>query len=233
LATVPADILQHICKKARLPKPGKEALAHYERTGHKARHMQCLRSYLKLSVVDADARAWLTQRAELAAQTKQELPDIINVLLEELIRHRYELPGFTVLSRLARQARTAVNERLYLAVEKGLSPATMAQLDQLLTGQPGRSGWDQVKREPKRPTAREVASFLQHIQWLAWLAEGLPALKEVAVTKRQQLVLEARALDIAEMRALKTPKRYTLAVLLVQSQMQKAMADSKTKCNAL
>ncbi|MCC6201153.1 MAG: Tn3 family transposase [Moraxellaceae bacterium] len=225
LATVPADILQHICKKARLPKPGQEALAHYERTGHKTRHMQCLRSYLKLSVVDADARTWLTQRAELAAQTKQELPDIINVLLEELIRHRYELPGFTVLSRLARQARTAVNERLYLTVEKGLSPVTMSRLDQLLTGQPGRSGWDQVKREPKRPTAREVASFLQHIQWLTGLAEGLPALKDVAVTKRQQLVLEARALDIAEMRALKAPKRYTLAVLLVQSQMQKAMDD--------
>lgn len=96
LATVPTDILQHICKKARLPKPTREDLAHYERTGHKARHMQCLRSYLNLAVVDAEGRAWLMQRAEQAAHTKQELPDIINVLLEEMIRHRYELPGFTV-----------------------------------------------------------------------------------------------------------------------------------------
>jgi hypothetical protein len=38
-------------------------------------------------------------------------------------------------------------------------------------------------------------------------------------------VLEARALDLAEMRALKPMKRYTLAVLLLQTQLQKAMDD--------
>jgi TnpA family transposase len=225
LAAVPTDILQHICKKARLPKPDKEALTQYERSGHKSRHMQCLRKYLELSVVDAAARAWLVERADHAAQTKQELPDIINVLLEELIRHRYELPGFTILVRVARQARTTVNERLFQVVEKGLSPATVVRLDELLVGQSGRSGWDQVKREPKRPTAREVAGFLQHIQWLTTQADGLPALQDLAVTRRQQLVLEARALDIAEMRALKPPKRYTLVVLLIQAQLQRAMDD--------
>lgn len=140
LASVPTDILQHICKKSRLTKPTKEELAHYERTGHKARHMQCLRKYLELQVVDANGRGWLKEQAELAAQTKQELPDIINVLIEELIRHRYELPGFTVLSRVARQARTTINEKIYQSVENNLSAAATAQLDQLLQGQPGRSG---------------------------------------------------------------------------------------------
>lgn len=225
LVSVPTDILQHICKKARLTKPTKEELAHYERTGHKTRHMQCLRKHLDLQVVDANGRSWLKEQAELAAQTKQELPDIINILIEELIRRRYELPGFTVLSRVAQQARTTINERIYQSVEKNLSAAATAQLNQLLQGQPGRSGWDNLKREPKKPTAREVASFLLHIQWLVKAADGLPLVKGIAVTKRLQLVLEARALDIAEMRALKADKRYALAVLLVQSQLQKAMDD--------
>lgn len=64
-----------------------------------------------------------------------------------------------------------------------------------------------------------------HIQWLVKTADGLPIVKDIAVTKRLQLVLEARAFDIAKMRALKADKRYTLAVLLVQSQLQKAMDD--------
>ena len=38
-------------------------------------------------------------------------------------------------------------------------------------------------------------------------------------------MLEARALDLAEMRALKPLKRYTLAVLLIQTQLCKAMDD--------
>lgn len=82
-----------------------------------------------------------------------------------------------------------------------------------------------MKREPKQPNVREVTDFLQHINAMIVLAEDLPETQSIAAIKRNQLVLEARALDLAEMRKLKPLKRYTLAVLLIQTQLQKAMDD--------
>jgi hypothetical protein len=68
-------------------------------------------------------------------------------------------------------------------------------------------------------------SFLKHIEVMNALAEGLlpPAPDILSVPKRMQLVTEARALDVHEMRALKPAKRYTLAVLFIFSQLQKAL----------
>lgn len=225
LARVPSVIVDHICRCTDIRSPTKAVIKQYDHSGSKPRHQRCLRKYVEILPVDDNAWGWLKDLARQAATTKQELPDIINVLIEELVRRRYELPSFTPLMRLAEQSRAAVNSQIYQQVFGSLSVAATARLDALLQADTGRSTWDQVKREPKRPTVREVAAFLQHIEWLMALADGLPMVKDIAVTKRTQLVLEARALDMAEMRGIKTEKRYTLAVLLVQSQLQKAMDD--------
>lgn len=224
LTATPSAIIEHVCRRAGLRVPAKVALKRYDQSGSKPRHQQRLRKHLSIQVLDAEGERWLDQVAHRAASSKQELPDIINILIEELVRRRYELPGFTRLSRLAQQARARVNESIYQSVTSALSPATRARLDRLLEPQE-RSAWDSLKREPKRPSTREIASFLKHINGLIELADGLPMLANVAISKRTQMVLEARALDIAEMRAMKATKRYTLVVLLVQSQLQKAMDD--------
>ena len=72
--------------------------------------------HLGIQVLDAEGDQWLDEVAHQAATSKQELPDIINILIEELVRRRYELPGFTRLSRLAQQARASVNESIYQSV---------------------------------------------------------------------------------------------------------------------
>ena len=67
------------------------------------------------------------------------------------------------------------------------------------TTRAGRSQWEQLKREPKQPNVREVASFLTHIEAVRKLADGLPQPEDVPVSKRTQFVLEARALNVREM----------------------------------
>ena len=44
--------------------------------------------------MDKAGSSWLDTVATAAAQTKHTIPDIVNVLLKELVHHRYELPGF-------------------------------------------------------------------------------------------------------------------------------------------
>lgn len=225
LATVPIAVIEHICSHAGIRLPHKSALLRYDQSGSKSVHHRRLREFVGIRVLDKDGESWLHGQALQAAQTKQELPDIINVLIEELVQRRYELPGFTYLFRLARRSRANVNDRTYKTVAGSLSDVIMARLDQLLTPRPGQSQWDSLKREPKQPNVREVSNFLQHIDAMLSLAKDLPDTQHIAATKRDQLTLEARALDLAEMNALKPLKRYTLAVLLIQTQLEKAMDD--------
>lgn len=225
LSSVPATIIEHICSRAQVRKPSKDALAKYDKSGTKHRQQTILRDFVGIQEMTDTTEKWLAEQALQAAQTKQELPDIINVLIEELIQRRFELPGFTYLFRLARNARVTINDRIYKTVAGTLSESIATRIDGLLKSVAGRSAWDSLKREPKQPNVREVTDFLQHIDGMTKLASDLPDTGHIAATKREQLVLEARALDMAEMRALKPLKRYTLAVLLIQTQLQNAMDD--------
>lgn len=89
----------------------------------------------------------------------------------------------------------------------------------------GVHGTHSLKREPKQQNVRSVTDFLVHIYTMMALAQDLSNTDAIATTKREQLVLEAGALDVAEMRRLKPLKLHTLMVLLIQSQLQRAMDD--------
>jgi hypothetical protein len=126
---------------------------------------------------------------------------------------------------MATLARTTCNNQIYKEITDRLADSVRTRLDQLVEHRGGRSRWDRLKREPKQPGVREVASFLLHIEEMTALEEGLPFIESLSMPKRTQLVIEARALDIADMRALKPNERFALTVLLIQAQLQKAMDD--------
>ncbi|VWD64204.1 transposase Tn3 family protein [Burkholderia lata] len=226
LLDVPQAILDHIRTALRARSLPRAKISLYDQSGTRIRHQKLLRAYLGLRPFDTDDTVWLAELAREEAQTKAELPDIVNVLIEELIRRRYELPPLATLQRIAAQGRNAVNEAIYREIAGGLDEALRTRLDALLAVKGGKSSWEELKREPKKPTTRAVASFLKHINEIRSLADGLPrAPAMLSVSKRVQLVTEARALDVAELRSLKTSKRYALAVLFIQAQFQKALDD--------
>src|SRR3546814_19447564 len=79
-----------------------------------------LRAFLNVGPLDAVGRDWLATVAETAAQTKHIVPDIVNVMLEELVHHRYELPAFSTLERLAIPAREQVHDTHYRQIPDAL-----------------------------------------------------------------------------------------------------------------
>ncbi|WP_374350674.1 DUF4158 domain-containing protein, partial [Chitinimonas sp.] len=177
LRDVPDTIKQHIGKEAGyLKMPPADQLNDYDTSGSKRSHIALLRQYLDVRILDDAGRTWLRSVAEEAAEIKNSVPDIINVMLEELIRHRYELPGFTVLERMAQRAREEVNSGYFESISEALTPATKALIDELLVVPPGalHSGWEALKREPKKPTNGEVRQYLQHIRHLKHLAQQFP-----------------------------------------------------------
>ncbi len=140
LSIVPREIIDHICDQAALRTPSKQAVTQYDLSGSRTLHHQKIRTYLGRRQIDSKAAKWLEDAATQAAQTKQELADIINVLIEELVQRKYELPGFTILLRLARKCRSAVNEQIYnrdvLSVlsEDGDGDQKIARVDESLDG---------------------------------------------------------------------------------------------------
>lgn len=225
LSSVPTAIIDHVCAALSVARPSKSTLQRYDASGEKSRHMRMVLGVLRRRELDGAARQWLIQCAEKAAGTKQELADIINVLLEELSANQYVLPGFTYLDRIARNAREKINSAIFGNTMAALDDGTKQRLDKLLSAGGGKSGWDSLKREPARPTTREIASFLEHMRELQTHAIGLPEFLDIAATKLAHLTLEARALDASEMRAVTPAKRYTLAVLLIRSQLRKSIDD--------
>lgn len=226
LAAVPREIIEHVGLQCQFRKlPTQTQLLQYDRSGAKHRHLRQIRTYLDVKPLAGTDNKWLYEIALDAAETKEMLADIVNVMLEELVRHRFELPGFTVLKRTARRARNHVNERCFSAITSQLTDEAKQKINELLSpnGQT-YSAWHILKREPKRPGNKEVRSYLQHVHWLQTLGEEMPAIK-LPIVKHRQLALEARALNATEMADLKFNKRYALAVILTRNQHSKALDD--------
>lgn len=225
---VPSNIIAHIVACGHLIIDNRQ-LRELEQTGVRHRLRDLAKSYLRLKTFDEDCKVLVGHISEEAAETKQELADIINVVIEELVRRRIELPGFSTLQRAARSSRSAANHRLYDSIYNSLSPKLKEELaDFLKIGEGTQSQWHKLKREPKKPTNREARSYLNHLSWLKEWVNLLPDVSHIPVGRWRQLVLESRALDIADLKRVKLEKRYTLIVVLSHSQLQKALDDAVT-----
>lgn len=229
LNEIPAPIVAFIGKKLGMGSiPARDLLEEEKRHHSRVRCMEAIRAYVKIRPITIETNNAILSAATQAAQTKQELPDIINVVIEELIRQRFELPAFTTLNRKAFAARSEVNDRYFKTLVDPLPAVVINRFDAMLVPAPlqGMSGWQQIKQDPKKPTNTEVRKYLDRLTWLKSWSSELPSVAHIPVVKRNQYVHEARALDVADMKDLKHDKRYALMVLLFHAQLSKSLDDA-------
>lgn len=223
----PTALIEHVAACLNLKKkPALRDLRAYGASGTAARHAKQIRDLMGVKVLRAADRQWLSEVAHSAAQTREALQDIINILLEELVHQCFELPGFTVLVKLAREARYRVNEACFQGLTQTLSRDAKVRIDQMLctADDSHYSTWHRLKREPRKLSGKEARGYLEHVRWLQQLGDILPVVR-LPAAKRKQFTVEARALDAQEMSRLKPTKRYALAVLLIQSCHAQALDD--------
>ena len=90
----PSPIIEHIRKVADIHvKPTSKQWANYQRSGTRQRHITQIRQHHGIRRFTQHEHDWLRQIAETAAFTKEAVTDIVNVMLEELVHHRFELPA--------------------------------------------------------------------------------------------------------------------------------------------
>src|SRR5262249_40155296 len=130
----------------------------YDASGTRRRHMMAIRSHLAIHPYDHAPQQLLETVMREAAQTKDDLVDLINIGIEELIRQRYELPGFTTLRRTAQRARAEINRALFQQVAMALGTAGALIVEQLLQGNAAtrQAPWNRLKADPGRLTLTQL-----------------------------------------------------------------------------
>jgi TnpA family transposase len=226
IGDIPLCIVQHISRAAGFPEIP-EGLYTYDSGSARGQHMTLVRSYLGVKAFDRAANKVMVKACVEASRVREDLADIINVGIEELIRQRYQLPGFTTLFRAARTARATVNRGYYRHIAGSLDEATKSRLAPLFEPKPEErsSGWEAVKREPGRPTVQHIRQFVRHLDWLRQLAGSGNPLVGVPPVKIQRFAAEARALNVSRMKELMEPKRWALTAGLVHRQLARAFDD--------
>ena len=215
LAEVPAAVVDHVRGTLGLPE---DVLATHESDRTLWRHRELVRTRMGVKYTPATVREVAEAAIRKAVQSKDNPADLINVALDELVRQRCELPGYTTLDAMATSVRAEVNSGMFRTVAARPSRAERARVERLLPVDPvnRRSEFDRVKAPAQAATIGKLKRRLAHLVALdalgpteAWL-EGIPP------GKVAHFAGEARVTDAADMRkVLNDDKRLTLLISLV------------------
>ena len=143
--------------------------------------------------------------------------DLINVALEELVKARYELPGYSTLDRAATTIRTKVNQALFAEIEQRVEASARDELLGLLHVDAGsrRSPFNELKRSARRPSLSRLKEHTQTLIRLDEIGDTDQWLGDLAPVKASHFAGEARVLDASDMRKISETKRLALLVCLV------------------
>ena len=174
-----------------------------------------------------EARAVAERAIRDAARTKDNPADLINVALEELVKARFELPGYTTLDKLAVWVRTEVNAELFAGIVGHLDPLDRSLLQGLLDVDPisRRSVFDEMKRPARKPSLSRLREHTRHLQHLDAMGDTSSWLTGLSPTKAAHFAAEAAVLDASDMGKVSEPKRLALLACLVHQARIRARDD--------
>lgn len=227
LPSVPDSIIQHIARCVdrvdQIPY-----LSAYGRSGTGHRHRAHIRAYRGVKPFRTGGQQVIEQAIAAAALQTEPLNDLINVAIEELLRHSYELPGFSTLVKVAQRERNRAYATLYQQVNAALKPEHQALLDALFVVDPvtQRTPWDRLKDPVGKPTLSNLAALADQLVWFGPFQAAIKSVSTLPEAKRRHFASEAMAYDRATMRDIKPLRRYTLVCALLASQYSGTLDDT-------
>jgi TnpA family transposase len=195
------------------------------------RHMKIIREYLQINDDRKSCRQLMKKTALDAAATKENLADIINSVIDELIKSKFELPSFKRLLRLSRAARSVVNNDNYGSIFNALTDEQKKLIDTMIGLIKPDDGediftWIMLKLEPKKPTLNNIKGYIQYVTKLKDIRQQLNInLDFIAPARIEQLRDEAIIADIDDMKEMRPIKRYALATILIYMKSASAIDD--------
>lgn len=222
---VPYSIVRQINRAVTPQRFTKAAFTRYGLSGARAKHLNVIRGYLNLKPVTEETQTFLYEAALKTAKTKANPTDIVNASIEYLLRDQFELPELLVIERAARKASTNINDHLYQEISALLSQEQKQRIDALFELPPNHrvTDWHRLKSAPKKPTPKNIRAYLDHLNWLKPLAKDILLPNDLATKKMEAFRDDARSLNAARMKELKSTKRYAIAAILIRFQLADAL----------
>ena len=224
---VPNTIIEHIAAFVGEPYD-KDNLGQYDTSQARRKHLSAVRNFLNVKPFGNDGKALMRQTFSEAALTKEDVIDIVNVGIETLVHHRYELPAFDTLVQEARVQRVTANQVLFAKIHNELTDEGRTFIDQLfIVGNDPRrvSPWNDLKRDTAKPTVDGMRDLLAHYDSLMALSRHTDLLKTIPIIKAKQWALEGNSLDAASMVDMAAAKRYAVALALIQQRLARVTDD--------
>lgn len=165
LAEVPAPVVVHVGRRLGL---GDDVIAAADSVRTLERYRGLIRDRVGVTYDPESARKVAEEAIRAAAETKDNPADLINVAREELVKARYELPGYTTLDEMAARLRAEVNHGFFLTIEDRVGPAGKALLLGMLHVEVStrRSRFDELKRPARRPSLSRLKEHISHLKAL-------------------------------------------------------------------
>ena len=223
LHRIPDQIIQHVSQQLNLSIP-KDIYKYHKST--RFRHIKYIRQYLQISTNKVKRKRCMKAAALDSAKTKENLTDIINSILDHLINNRFEIPSYNNILRLSRASRKIIASQMYLSITASMSPKTQELINNLFILNEGVTQWWQIKQEVKKPTTKNIRSFLNHLQWLKSIKENVKTtFDEIPHARMESFISEAISLDSNDMKRLVPIRRYSLALMLINNKVAAAVDD--------
>ncbi len=195
-------------------------------------HIDKVRDFLQINKNKNERKQCMKKSALLSSEYKENLADIINHILEDLIKSKFELPSFLRLLRLARAARKITNYSYYSNLVTNLSQHEKNKLDKLLISTPNNndlkslSSWMQLKKPLEKPTVKKVNQFMMQLAELHELRNEFNVdINLISPLRIENIENEAMAADSAMMKKMSAVKRYALMIVLIDTKTTKAIDD--------
>jgi TnpA family transposase len=229
LQKIDASIRKHIAEALGI-NIGVDLNGYSKLTRH--RHIKAIREYLQINTDKKSRRKGIKTAALSAAATKENLADIINCIIEELIKSKFELPAFKKLIRLARAARAVVNNDHYEKIYNSLSEEQKNLIDRI-TGTTKTDdshsetlSWSMLKLEPKKPTTNNIKGYIQYVNRMTALSQKINiSIDFIAPARIEQLRDEAIAADTDDIQEMRPVKRYALVTIFIYMKTASAVDD--------
>lgn len=195
----------------------------YDMSKQSRRHQQIILEHLNIKPYD---KKYTIKLAKNIAKVKDTQIDIINCIIEELLRKKYELPQFGELEIIAQQIKIKINYSYYQSIYSNLTPKYIKMINnEILIRMGSKSPWNNLKIEPEKPTLNNLRKFLQHYSWLKTIDLDNKVFKDIPLVKLDRFYEEALPLDLFRIKRMKKIKRIALVVVVIRKTASLALND--------
>ncbi len=226
LEAIPPEVVEHV--SATLGVTPEQTIQYAGSQTALYRHHKAIRDLLGVQpYTDAHTRKLAIRIAQEAAAVVETRVDIINIVVEDLVRQGYELPVFRTLDDIAEQAHAFAQAELHVRIAQRLSAQQRKWLDQLIEAElpARRTLYNQLKRSAKKASRKHLGLLLDQLRWLESLPDSDALLADVPATKLKHMAEMAAVLDAGDMKDLWPAKRHALILALIRQMSIRARDD--------